>query len=396
MDGITAALARRGWRCRTLATTLSDAAQPIDLPAILRGLGVPFRREPVPGSALHCTRFEHRGVGYTLLEVPQAERSTWLSTHELPFNSLLDAELTLHRPDVVHTFGAAPQELARQQRCRAHGSAVVLSVRNHGYYDPRAFAHCDAVVTPSRFMADRLFERTGVRATPLSMPMDWSQVQAPQRRAVFVTFVNPTREKGVLFFARLAEDLAARRPDIPLLVFESRGSAGLLVAAGLAGGFDLRRHESLLVSPPVSGPREVFANTRVLLVPSVWEEPSARVSAEALLNAVPAIVSDRGGMGESLHGGGFVLPLPSACTPDALIPPPPGAADEWIRLIERLCDDEAFYAEQSARALAAAEHYRPERQETEYDAFFGQLVRPSGPPRITPATTPDRPTGNKT
>jgi hypothetical protein len=45
------------------------------------------------------------------------------------------------------------------------------------------------------------------------------------RKPQFVTFVNPEPVKGVYIFARIAAELARRRPDIRLLAVESRGQA---------------------------------------------------------------------------------------------------------------------------------------------------------------------------
>ena len=49
--------------------------------------------------------------------------------------------------------------------------------------------------------------------------------------------VNPSIEKGLFFFARLAEELGKRHPDIALLAIESRGTAGMVVGGveGLDG-----------------------------------------------------------------------------------------------------------------------------------------------------------------
>ena len=41
----------------------------------------------------------------------------------------------------------------------------------------------------------------------------------------YVTFVNPQPEKGAAVFARIALELGRRRPEIPLLVVEGRGTA---------------------------------------------------------------------------------------------------------------------------------------------------------------------------
>ena len=88
----------------------------------------------------------------------------------------------------------------------------------------------------------------------------------------------------------------------------------MLVQAGLMAGFDLRRHPGMMIAPAVPKPRDIYPNTRVLLVPPVAEEASGRVVAEALVNSVPPLVSDRGGLAESCSGAGFVLSLPRDIT----------------------------------------------------------------------------------
>ena len=52
---------------------------------------------------------------------------------------------------------------------------------------------------------------------------------------VFITYINPSLEKGVFFAARLFDELSLRRPDVPILVVESRGTAGMLCRCGIEG-----------------------------------------------------------------------------------------------------------------------------------------------------------------
>jgi glycosyltransferase involved in cell wall biosynthesis len=376
MDMIARLLASRGWRSAVLATTFSDATVPLDPAELLARRGIAATREQIGSRTVY--RFEQAGVSYTLLDTQNLDRAAWLRSPDSTFDALLERDLTTRRPRIVHTFGAAPAELARQAACRAAGAAVVLGVRNHGYYDPRAFAHADAVLTPSRFLSGRLRERVGVDSSPLPTPIDWAETLAPQREPVFITYVNPSLDKGVLFFARLADELASRRPDLPMLVFESRAGAGTLLAAGAAGGLDLSRHRSLMISPGVPFARDVFAAARVLLVPSCWDEPSGRVIPEAMINGVPPLVADRGGMPETVGNGGFVLPLPADYTPESRTLPTRDAVQPWIEVILKLCDDEAYYQAQSSRARAEAQLWRPEQIAEQCDAFFRTVrLRPT-------------------
>ena len=145
-------------------------------------------------------------------------------------------------------------------------------------------------------------------------------------------------------------------------MIESEGSAGTLVTAGLRAGFDLRRHENIMISPDVPRPKDVFAPTRVLLVPSV-REAGARVVAEALLNGVPPVVSDRGGLPEMCGGAGFVLPVDDASSLDA-----------WIDTLVPLMDDDVKYQEESRKARAAAGAYHRDTLRPEYDAVFRKVL----------------------
>jgi glycosyltransferase involved in cell wall biosynthesis len=204
--------------------------------------------------------------------------------------------------------------------------------------------------------------------------MELDDVLADEHDPIFVTMINPSPEKGLMLVARLAEELSVRRPDIAMLFIESRGSGGRLVEAGMLAGFDLRRHENLMMSPPMAQPKEIYLATRTLLVPSLWQEPGGRVAAEALLNGIPPLVSDRGGLPETCNGAGFYLPIPPDITPARAQPVDKEVVEPWIGIIERLEDDPTFYAEESERARQAGQIYRPEQLARRYVEFFRNVL----------------------
>jgi glycosyltransferase involved in cell wall biosynthesis len=274
-----------------------------------------------------------------------------------------------------YLFGGQPGDIQRYARAKQKGIKLVFALRNEGYFSSREFFQpMDAVLTPSRFLTNLYRTALGIESTPLPPPLDLQDVLAENRRPIFVTMINPSPEKGLMFAARLAEELSLERPDIAMLFVEARGSGGLLVKAGLAGGFDLRRHENLMFSPPVSRPKEIYAATRVLIVPSLCQEPGARVVAEAMLNGIPPIVSDRGGSPETSNGAGFQFPIPNEVDPRYPHPVAPSVVAPWIALIQRLEDEKDFYEEQSSRAREAARIYEPENLVPRYVEFFESVL----------------------
>ena len=135
-----------------------------------------------------------------------------------------------------------------------------------------------------------------------------------------------------------------------------------------------------MVSPGVTHPREIFGVTRVLLAPSVWEEPSGRVASEALFNGVPPIVSDRGGLPEECRGAGVVLPLPETLTVKTREPVSPEAVQPWIEAAVRFVDDESYYQAACEQAREAGKAYQLDRLQSEYVAFFRSVLEGRGRP----------------
>ncbi len=380
MRTISELLASAGWSVRALGTTASESGQSLVAADYLRTAGFSLTIRPPNRSVYQHDRpvlefSDTRGLHYQLLDTGALPVAGWQDEHGSQFNRLYQRELADHRPDIIFGYGGSPGDLERFTRARAAGCKVVFGLRNHGYKAATWLRDLDGVLTCSAYLSGVYRDALQLASTGLPSPLDPAETVAPEREPIFFTAINPSVEKGVFFLARLAEELAVRRPDLPLLFIESRGSGGLLVQAGLAGGFDLRRHESLMFAPAVAKPAEIFRGTRALLVPSVWDEPFGRVAAEALLNGVPPLVSDRGGLPEAANGGGLVLPLPVSLTLETRTPVAAADVEPWLAAIIRLADDQEHYAAASARAHAAAAAYQPETLGRRYLDYFSKILK---------------------
>ena len=134
-----------------------------------------------------------------------------------------------------------------------------------------------------------------------------------------VLFINPIAEKGVHIAAGIAERLSHRR----FLFVRSWPEHWNNPAAPV-------RLANVEWAASTLDMRELYARTRVLLVPSVWEESSCRAVAEAHLSGIPAVASDRGGLRESVGPGGIVMSLADPI-------------ERWCESVESLYTDQAKF-----------------------------------------------------
>ena len=276
----------------------------------------------------------------------------------MQFLRLLDKLLDDFIPDQVIACNGHQMIFQTLAEARKRGITTAFAVRGFGYYEPRYFEDVDHAFTCSQFLTDVYREKVGLLSTPLEPPIDWSTVVAPVESRAFVTFVHPSPHKGMFLFARLADMLGSRRPDIPVLVVQSGHSGGSLNAIP---GVDFGRYPQIMAAPPVPTPADYFALTRILLVPSVWQEPFGRVAAEAMINAIPPIVGNRGSLPHVVGGdfdaggGGRVLSIPEWLTPDTTELPSEQEIEPWYDAVCSLWDDSTLYESVAARARQIAE-----------------------------------------
>ncbi len=273
------------------------------------------------------------------------------------------------RPHVIVNYGGDSLSARVRHRARAMGAAVVLALHDFNYPNRKPFAGVDAVIVPSRFAASYYRRALGLKCRTLPNLVDLARARATTRDPRYVTFVNPSYEKGVYAFARIADELGRRRPDIPLLVVEGRGTERTLVDCGL----DLRVHGNVHLMRHTDDPRHFGGATRILVLPSLRWENQPLVAIEAMVNGIPVIGSDRGGIPETLGDAGIVLGLPSRLTPSTRELPTAREVEPWVKAIIALWDDPTWYAERSRRAVAESRRWAPEVLEPQYVQFFETL-----------------------
>ncbi len=168
-------------------------------------------------------------------------------------------------------------------------------------------------------------------------------------------------------------ELGRRRPDIPLLVVEGRGTSDSLarLPVDLSGLTNLNR----MAKTPE--PRDFYRLNRVVLMTSLWRESLGRVAVEAMANGIPVLASDRGALPETLGEAGFAFTIPERYTPTDLAISTAREVAPWVATLERLWDDPDIEARHRARAKAEARRWDAGRLPERYEALFRTVGRSS-------------------
>jgi glycosyltransferase involved in cell wall biosynthesis len=382
---LAAALARWGFVIEALCGTTFDTVARGDPAEHLAARGIPLEYaggdtwDVGPGGITAADPAHLRtaidGVALTVQRRPTRRLAPPDPFEAAELLALFESTCGRFRPDVLVTYGGDPLTQEVLARGRRAGIATIFALHNFLYTDRSPFAHADAVVVPSQFAADEYARSIGLRCTPLPYVVDPARVRAEDQEPYFLTFVNPCPDKGLFPFVRIADELGRRRPDIPILVVESRGTEADLLACGL----DLRRHRTIHLMPRTPDPRDFWRVTRVCLMPSVFRETSGLVAIEAMLNGIPVVASDRGALTETLGRAGLLLPLPAHLTPASRHLPTADEVAPWVDAILRLWDDASFADEHRRRALAESRRWAPEVLKPRYARFLAGLRAGSGP-----------------
>jgi glycosyltransferase involved in cell wall biosynthesis len=247
---------------------------------------------------------------------------------------VLDAALEEFRPDVVCTHLQGAIEVVR--RAARFGARPAWFIRNGDCTDHPQAQLDEARASNSLFLAScpslarHLEAEHGIPTVPLYSAVDVARYRVPLDPAGAITMVNPTEQKGLLTLI----GLVLRLPHRPFLLVE-----------GWKGDRDWQQIERTLgrlpnvrLSPAVEDMREIYRQTRLLIVPSRWKEGFGRVTAEAHASGIPVIASKIGGLADLAAGTVLI---------DDFLDP-----DPWVEAIEGLYQDQALYQRLSRAALA--------------------------------------------
>ncbi len=248
-----------------------------------------------------------------------------------PHPDVASAVLSAFPADVLLAQGGNTAELVAT--FGALGVPGVIYFRNVEFDDLRpllpSLDRHTAYISNSHFTRSRAERDLGVSSTVIYPLIDADRYRVTPSGEK-VVFINPHPSKGV----SVACDLATLCPDIPFLFVEAWTLDGPEYDAIRAR---IRALPNVTLLPRTSDMAAIYAQARLVLVPSQWEEAFGRVVAEAQISGIPALASRIGGLPEAIGSGGILLP------PDA-------PAHHWAAALRQIWDDPAEHAHLSQAA----------------------------------------------
>jgi glycosyltransferase involved in cell wall biosynthesis len=344
---LMSALARRGHTCRVVARAVDAAA---DAHArylqSLRERGVSFW-EP------------EDGVVAFLLDGVEVRSATTAN-----IRATVLAQIREFQPDVVIASGD-PLNVLIMDLSSVEGIRIVYLARApmllpfgpEAAYPSKpkteAIRRAHAVVTVSQYLADYVVEHSGIPA--LYRPIQFiDAVDSPclgRFENPLITMVNPCALKGIVIFLALADSF----PNAQFAVIPTWGTTA-------EDRVQLAARPNIRFLEPVDDIREIFRETRVTLVPSLWAEARSRLIFESMISGVPVLASDRGGNREAMMGVPGLLPVQpiagyeNRMTEQLIRVPkvPPQDVTPWREALSRLIGDRSHFEEVARLQRAAA------------------------------------------
>jgi len=337
---VRAALAARGTAVETSAETCVDTFSSGGV--TVHAVADPARLRAVLGERLHA--FAPDRV---------------LVSSEDPSQNLLAAALRTTRAPVIY-LSHTPAFLPFGPQAFFPGGPGAAGERR-----ARLLGQAAGIVTVSRFVAEYIRRWGGLEAAVFPFPLygpgpfpDFGGSGGRREQADgYVTLINPCAVKGISIFLGLARSL----PQVRFAAVPTWGTTPADRAA-------LAALPNVTLLEPADDVDRIYEQTRVLLLPSLWQEAFGVTAVEAMLRGLPVLVSDAGGLPEAALGVGKVLPVrpierftdrldANEVTEPEVPEQPEQVIASWHEALLRLLTDPEIYARESAAAREAAHRF---------------------------------------
>jgi glycosyltransferase involved in cell wall biosynthesis len=196
------------------------------------------------------------------------------------------------------------------------------------------------IITVSNYMRDYIKRWSGLDSTVLYLPSYGSGpfTHFNNFDTGYVTMVNPCALKGISILLPLARSM----PHVKFAAIPFWGTTAEDRDA-------LMQLPNMTLLDPSPNLDDIFKQTKVLLVPSLWGEAFPQVVGDAMVRGIPVLASNAGGLPETKLGVDYVIPVNmiQSYVRDSEKQVQPVVPDQdislWVEALSNVLTDRALY-----------------------------------------------------
>lgn len=337
-------LVERGFAVKVLNATCGDDPKFLGVfDNIAKSLNVPDT-----SNTLH---FMDRGVDYFVARTQGKTEQTITAADQGLLFSLFIKLIEEFQPDVVVGYSGDFFSAFLRQEAAMRGIPSVYALCN-GLHQNFAFANCDLIFTPSEATASMYKDIPSLNVKSVGQFIDPAVVIAENRNPQYVTFVNPGLHKGLAIVVKLMQIFEKERPDVKFLIVKSGGDiannlrqlhykdGSMLVTPEMINNNSFSIGNNYSIAEYTNDMRQVYALSKVVLMPSVWHEAWGCVATEAVMNGIPVLATTSGGLPQAIGEGGIVLDAPKSTAAEYACIPDDEEIAPYVEALKRLLDED--------------------------------------------------------
>ncbi len=353
-------LMQRGYACRVLSALVFDKQEGFEL---FQALQIPQNEQS------DWLEFKDKDIHYSYLKTKSSILDDMTRAEENKFYQKFIEIIAQFKPDILFIYGGGLLELFIITECKRRNIKTVLHVPN-GNYANYHFPNVDLLLTDCQATANNYYRTSKVNILPMGTFIEPTKILVEgQRDNTFITFINPSPEKGAAIFLRLALMAKERRPEWKFLVVESRFTWEEVMRVYKQ---DPQTFSNVTFAKHTNNIKLVYEKTKLLLAPSVWYEAFGRVAVEAIMNGIPVISSLSGGLPDAVNKGGMSIATPAQCHKDYSYIPTEEEVQNWFDAMEEILD-EKNYAHWEKTALEASKAHSLEKSTDTLISHFDNM-----------------------
>jgi amino acid adenylation domain-containing protein len=314
------------------------------------------------GVEVHAVTEDSQLYTYAIKQIREFEPSVTLLSSANPGYTLLESVLDEYNTKIVYII---------------HSPWALLFGLGHaygGFIKRELIQQTAGIITVSKDLQERIRRGCGCESTVIPFPV-YGPEPFPYLGCFdkgFVTIVNPCAYKGIAIF----EMLTQRMPDIQFAAVPTWGTTNADISL-------LEQLPNVRIIESVDNIDKIFAQTKILLVPSLFPEGFPLIVVEAMLRGIPVLASDSGGLPEAKLGVDYVLPVQpieqyEECFDEMKLPVPFVPEQDigsWIRALKSLVSDRKHYIHLSNTSRQAALKFVSNLDITHFEVFLKKVTQ---------------------